>query len=300
MITSLGCPHRCSFCEAGGQKYNARTPETVVNEMKECYGKYGVREIDIFDYLFTADRKRVSEICRLIKKEKLDIDWACRSRVDSVDAGLLKEMGGAGCKRIYWGIEHALPCVLDKLNKGITTEQVSETIRASRKAGIENLGFFLVGVPGETRETVKRTVGFARHLRLEYVQFSKLLAKPMTPLWKDIVAATGKDYWRDWVLGEESDRELDRPWLKTITNDELNRLTKWAYLRYHSHPLFLLRHTLQCQSFLEFMRKLSAYLSMLLFQETVPRPVSGFRAYHDNPLRTLITKLRWVSRNKGS
>lgn len=297
MVTSLGCPYQCSFCEAGGCAYNPRSPLTVVEEMAECHDKYGVREIDIFDYEFTADRARVLEICRLMKERKLDIDWACRSRIDTADAGLLGEMYSAGCRRVYWGIEHGSPKVLKELNKGITPEQIKETIGASRRAGLENLGFFLVGVPGETRETVRQTVEFAKSLKLDYVQFSKLLAKPLTPLWKDMTAKTGRDYWKDWVLGKETDRELPRPWLTTINNEEVDRLAKWAYVRYHSRPLFLLKHTLKCRSFSEFLRKVLAYLNLLLFQETAPRAAENFRAYPENIFKVLLKKANLLRRN---
>jgi len=99
MVTSLGCPYKCSFCEAGRTAYNPRSPQTVVNEMEECYNKYGIREIDIFDYSFTADKKRVIEICNEMKKRKLDLLWACRSRVD-IDKELINEMKSAGCGSI--------------------------------------------------------------------------------------------------------------------------------------------------------------------------------------------------------
>lgn len=297
MVTSLGCPYRCNFCEAGGYMYNPRSPQTVVNEMKECVEKYDIHEIDIFDYEFTAIRSRVLEICRLIKEKKLDITWACRSRVDTVDEELLKEMNDAGCRRIYWGIETATKEGLDRLNKGITIEQIIETIRISKRIGIQNLGFFLIGEENETKETVKQKLEFAKKLDLDYVQFSKLLAKPLTPLWREMVETTGKDYWRDWVLGKETDRELPRPWLKYIKNEDVDKLAKWAYVKYHSRIGFLLRHTFKCKSIWEFLRKFFAYLEMVLFQECIAKPVKKFYVYPENILKVVFKKLRWVKNN---
>jgi radical SAM superfamily enzyme YgiQ (UPF0313 family) len=288
MVTSLGCPFKCSFCEAGGCEYNPRSPATVVAEMKECAQRDGVREIDIFDYEFTGARQRVLDICDGIKKERLDINWACRSRVDTADPELMKAMYSAGCRRIYWGIESGSQATLDSLQKGIKLEQIVETMRASRRAGLENLGFFLVGVPGETKETVRQTVAFAKKLDLDYVQFSKLLAKPRTPLWKDMVAATGKDYWKDWVLGKETDRELPRPWLKDLTNAQVDELARWAYVSYHSRPLFLLRHALKCRSFSEFFRKTSAFLAMLF-----SKGGGRFLAYPENIFKVMAGRLKW-------
>lgn len=297
MITSLGCPFRCDFCEAGGYKYNPRSPETVVNEMQECVEKHGIHEIDIFDYEFTGIRSRVQEISRLIKERNLDITWACRSRIDTVDKELLEEMHSAGCRRIYWGIEHGCQHVLDSMHKGITLEQIETTIALSKHIGIQNLGFFLVGVPGETKATVRKTLEFAKKLDLEYVQFSKLLAKPGTGMWKEMVAGGWRDYWADWVSGIEKDRVLPRPWLTSIRNEEVDKLAKWAYVEYYSRPVFLLRHAFQCKSFTEFCRKFFAFIGMVFSQENIPMARKNFSAYSENIFKVITKKLAWVKQN---
>jgi anaerobic magnesium-protoporphyrin IX monomethyl ester cyclase len=294
MITSLGCPFKCTFCEAGGVPYNPRSAATVIAEIQECYKQYGVREIDIFDYEFTADRQRVRDICAGIREKGLDITWACRSRIDTVDRELLAEMSAAGCRRIYWGIEHGCQQVLDGLHKGITLEQVEKTIAMSKGAGIQNLGFFLIGVPGETKQSVRETLDFAKKLDLEYVQFSKLLAKPGTGAWKEMVAGGWRDYWADWVLGKEKDRVLPRPWLTTMKNDDVNTMAHWAYVKYHSRAGFLLRHAFRCQTPGEFFRKLLAYVEMVFFQENIARPAKRFRAYSDNVFKVLRRKYAFV------
>ncbi len=283
MVTSLGCPYGCSFCEAGRTEYNPRSPRTVVDEMQECCEKYDVREIDIFDYDFTAQRERTLEICREIRRRNLDLLWACRSRID-IDGALLEEMRDAGCGRIYYGIESGSQKMLDRVNKGITLDQVRETVRTTRGLGMMALGFFLIGAPGETRKTVKQTVRFAKKLDLDYVQFSKCLAKPLTPLWKQMVEKTGRDYWSDWILGKETDRPLPRPWTE-LTNEEIDRLTKRAYVQYHSRLSFLIRSTLRVRSFAEFRRKFLGYLEMLFSQEQTSTEDNDFVAYHEKPSR---------------
>ena len=283
MVTSLGCPYGCSFCEAGRTAYNPRSPLTVVDEMEECHTRYGIREIDIFDYSFTADKQRALAICREIRKRGLDILWACRSRID-VDRELLEEMKKAGCGRIYYGIESGCQEILDRVNKGITLRQIRQTVGYTRELGMKALGFFLIGAPGETKQTVKQTVKFARSLDLEYVQFSKCLAKPLTPLWEQMKQDTGRDYWEDWVRGLEKDRPLPRPWTE-LTDAEVDRLAKWAYVKYHSRFLFLVRATLQVRSFSEFKRKFLGFMEMLFSQENVSRGDDAFIAYNDNARR---------------
>ncbi len=281
MVTSLGCPMHCAFCEAGRTEYNPRSPLTVVNEMQECHDRFGIREIDIFDYEFPMIRERTEAICRELQKRNLDLTWACRSRVDTVDAELLEMMYRAGCRRIYYGIESGSQETLDQLQKGITLEQVKATIAATKKIGIRPLGFFLVGVPGETKDSVRKTVRFARKLNLDYVQFSKLTAKPLTGLWKKMVRESGEDYWEDYILGKVEERVLDRPWTE-LSNEEIDRLTRWAYVSYHSRPGFLFRMIRQVKSFDEFKRKFFAFLDMVFRQEDTSRPDHGFLAYDEN------------------
>jgi radical SAM superfamily enzyme YgiQ (UPF0313 family) len=248
--------------------------------MEECYRQYGIREIDIFDYDFTVDKERTIAICREIRRRNLDILWACRSRID-IDRELLGEMKKAGCGRIYYGIESGSQEILDRVNKGITLDQIRNTVRYTKELGMQALGFFLIGAPGETKKTVARTLRFAKELDLNYVQFSKCLAKPLTPLWKQMVRETGKDYWQDWILGRESDRDLPRPWT-TLTNKEIDRLAKWAYVSYHSRPSFLLKAALRVKSFKEFKRKFLGYMEMVFSQESLSRRDEKFVAYHDD------------------
>jgi len=190
-------------------------------------------------------------------------------------------MKAAGCSRIYFGIESGVQEILDRLNKGIRLQQIRDTIETTRSLGIRALGFFLVGAPGETRETFQQTVKFAKSLNLDYVQFSKLTAKPLTPYWRQTVDATGFDYWREYILGKVEDHPLPRSWT-ALTNDDIDRLAKKAYVTYHCRPMFLLHHTLQVKSWSEFKRKFYAFVEMMLKQEPVSTPDENFVAYPED------------------
>ena len=180
------------------------------------------------------------------------------------------------------------------MRKGITVGQITDTVRMSSNIGMQNLGFFLVGVPGETRETVKANLDFAMKLDLDFVQFSQLLAKPGTEFWKNMKDSGWRDYWSDWILGKEKDRMLPRPWLTTLKNEEVNRLAHWAYVKYHSRLGFLLRHAFKCRSFTEFLRKFFAYIDMVFFQENIARPAKRFRAYSENIIKVLLKKYSFI------
>lgn len=290
MVTSKGCPRSCVFCEAGRTAYNPRSIETVMNEIQECYDRFGIREIDIFDYEFLINRKRAMGICKEIQKRKIDILWACRARIDSVDDELLREMAAAGCGRIYYGIESGDQEMLDRVNKGITLEQVRETIKLTRKHGIRALGFFLIGSPQETRESIRQTLKFAKSLNLDYVQFSKTTAKPLTSMWQDMVAETGYDYWREYILGNAEEAALPRPWTE-LTNDEIDELAYRAYVKYHARPWFLLSHTLKVRSWQEFRRKFLAFWDMMFKQEKRSKADHAFKCYGEDK-----GKLNWYKK----
>ena len=292
MVTSKGCPNGCLFCEAGHTSYNPRSPETVINEIKECYSRYNIREIDFFDYDFCVDRKRIEAICDGIIKSSLDIAWACRTRIDYVDETLLRKMKAAGCSRIYFGIESGVQEILDCLNKGINLQQIRDAIEATKGAGIKALGFFLVGSPGETKETFSKTVKFAKSLELDYVQFSKLTAKPLTPYWQQMVQNNGSDYWREYILGNIEEKPLPRPWT-SLTNEEIDSMAKKAYMMYHCRPIFLLRHTLQVKSWSEFQRKFFAFIEMMFRQELVSTPDENFVAYPENKSKLFLYKKKF-------
>jgi radical SAM superfamily enzyme YgiQ (UPF0313 family) len=151
--------------------------------------------------------------------------------------------------------------------------------------GIRPLGFFLVGAPGDTRETVKQTIKFAQRLSLDYAQFSKTLAKPLTPLWKQMIKQTGYDYWREYILGNVDDQVLPRPWTE-LTNEEIDRLARRAYLKFHLRPGFLIRSVLKVRSWSEFKRKLRALYEMLFKQERVSKAAKAFVAYDENAVKS--------------
>jgi len=292
MVTSLGCPYSCNFCEAGCTDYNPRSAKKVVAEMEECYHKYGIRDIDIFDYQFTSIRQRVLTICKMLQEKNLDLIWACRSRIDTVDRELLTQMKLAGCSRIYFGIESGTQDILDIVQKKIKIEEIEKNIAICRELEIKSLGFFLIGAPGETKHSVKQTIAFAKKLNLDYAQFSKCLAKPLTPLWKDMVEKTKKDYWKDWILGEEQDRELDRSWT-SLSNQEINKLTRWAYISFYFRPQLIWRQLIKLKSFDEFKRKFFAFLDMFFKQENFSRSDENFKAFNENAptkLKNIINK----------
>ncbi|MDY6862775.1 MAG: radical SAM protein [Thermodesulfobacteriota bacterium] len=284
MVTSKGCPRGCLFCEAGRTPYNPRSSVKVLEEIEQCYHSFKIREIDIFDYEFLIDRKRALKICEGLIEKKLDMTFACRARIDSVDESLLVKMRKAGFSRIYFGIESGVQEILDRINKGITLDQIRKTIRLTNEIGIRSLGFFMIGNPGETKKMIKQTLKFAKKLDLDYVQFSKTTAKPLTSLWKDLKNRTGVDYWQDYILGKVEEKPLPRPWIE-LSNEEIDKITRKAYIRYHFRLGYLLKQTMRVKSWEEFKRKFFAFLEMIFRQESKSVKDDDFKIYHDKVVR---------------
>jgi len=177
--------------------YRARSAENVVDEMAYCVDKYQPGEIFFDDDTFTIGKKRVLEICSEIERRGLDVLWTCMGRVDTVDAEVLGRMRRAGCRKIKFGVETGSREVMERIRKRIDLERVPEVFRATRDAGIEVHGTFMVGLPGETRETVRETIELACSLPMDTVQFSIATPFPGT----EFFAECERNGWlvtRDW------------------------------------------------------------------------------------------------------
>lgn len=265
--TSRGCPFRCIFCEAAGQKWRARSAANIVAEFSECYEKYGIREFDIFDSSFTISKPRVLEMCRLLVENGLaeKIIWNVRSRVDTIDEELLDALKKAGCYRIFYGIESANPDVLRNLRKGISLDRVKQIIKYTDKIGISAFGYFLVGAPGDTRASIQETIALAKELPLDFAIFNSLTPFPKTELYeKYYLPFTQHDFWADYIARPEPTKEfVGRPWID-IPDEELRLLAHKAMNSYYFRPRQLWRALKSIGSWDQFLRYCSAGVDMLV------------------------------------
>jgi anaerobic magnesium-protoporphyrin IX monomethyl ester cyclase len=167
MITGRGCPFDCIFCvgyRMVGKKKRYRKPGLVVDEMEQILD-LGFMGINIVDDLFTLNKKHVYAICDEIRSRHLKFNWACFARVDTVDNELLSIIADAGCNCICYGVETADPEMLKTLKKKITTKEVAVAVASTQQAGIEAMASFILGLPGETEETLMNTINFAHDLK---------------------------------------------------------------------------------------------------------------------------------------
>ncbi|MDP6931817.1 MAG: radical SAM protein, partial [Myxococcota bacterium] len=241
MVSSRGCPFRCTFCDksVGGSRWRARSSEDVVDEMAVLVRDWKVGFINFYDDNFLLKRGRVVDICEEILRRKIDVEWKCEGRVDSVDPELLELMRRAGCRVVAYGVESANPETLALLRKDITVGQAERAFAATRQAGLRSLAYVILGSPGEDAAQVRRTVDFCRRIDADYVQFSTLAAYPGTALFAGAMPGVDLRSTRDVPGPVDSDHR------RQVVTDLSEEEREVCLERVHAH--FSIRQGLQLQ-----------------------------------------------------
>ncbi len=242
MITARGCPWaRCKFCYQGGKyasPFRRRSPENVVNEIKELISNYKVKNIIFWDDNFCIFPEWIEKFCSLIKSEKINIVWSVLSRVNTVTKEMLQQMADAGCYSIQFGIESGNPEILKLIRKGHTLEQCRNAVKWAKEVGMETRAFFVLGFPTETPEMSDETIKFACELNIDYVVFFSYYIAPGTPL-AEIALREGQCY---EFVGQVFPSYLPNtyPDFKTLANK-----VQSAYRRYYLRPRYFARTILR-------------------------------------------------------
>lgn len=188
IMTSRGCVFQCRFCVVHRHRfYRFNSPKRVVDEMELLVKKYNACYLFIMDPLFVANRKRVLEVCKEIRRRKLDFKWGCECHVKLVDAQLLTQMKKAGCFEVHFGIESGVQRLLDNVNKGTKITEIEKAVKLAKKVGLKVSGLFMLGLPGETFTDSLKTINFACSLPLDFAQFSITVPYPGSQLFIDLV-----------------------------------------------------------------------------------------------------------------
>lgn len=180
VISSRGCPYLCTFCanwRVMGRNTRDRSPENVIEELKEIKYKYGINAVVFLDDTFTLRPPRVKKICELMIKEKLNMKWSCQTRVN-VSKELLQLMKVAGCQLVAFGVESGSNKVLRIVKKGTNTELVRNAFKISREVGLRRKAYFVVGLPGEESDDFEMSVKLAKEINPDYLWVSKFAPVP--------------------------------------------------------------------------------------------------------------------------
>jgi anaerobic magnesium-protoporphyrin IX monomethyl ester cyclase len=206
IVTSRGCPAGCTYCIKHVSYQNSvrlRSPQAIFDELA-LLAELGVHNVHMYADLFTVNRQQVVELCRLIIARGLRVHWTCNSRVDYVDEEMLALMGQAGCYLISWGIESANEQILKRAHKGYRKEQAMLALTWAHNAGIKNWGYFIIGLPGETEQTIQETIVYSKTLPLDIALFHIAAPYPGTPFFYEVVK---NNWFRPGTKWEEVDMD---------------------------------------------------------------------------------------------
>ena len=224
IVTSRGCPAGCKFCikhVSYQTSVRLRSPERIFEELQRL-AELGVHNVNMYADLFTVNRDQVVGLCKLIIESGLMVKWTCNSRVDYVDEEMLKLMSQAGCWFISWGIESANEQILKRTHKGYRKEQAIRALNWAHAARINNWGYFIIGLPGETEETIQETITYAKQLPLDIALFHIAAPYPGTPFFYEVVQ---NGWFRPGTNWEEVD--MDKSTVLDYAGLPAERLEYW-------------------------------------------------------------------------
>jgi len=243
VVTSLGCPYSCGFCTAGAFGYRARDVDGVIAELEVLAG-LGVKEILFQDPTFTINTNRVVEICQKMVDHKLDFTWSCNGDIKSLNEEKISHMKMAGCHTVSLGIESGSDEILRKYSKMITTQEIKDMIRLLNGYRIRVLGYFIIGLPGDDKESIRETIDLAKQLNIDIASFAIATPDIGTPLRQEALK-------KGW-LGSETDvfDSTDFPIIETdsLSKEDVWEMRRRAVREFYLRPSYLFKKLSQIRS----------------------------------------------------
>lgn len=262
MLGTRGCPGRCTFCyRLFGSRLRWRSGAKMAEEVKHLQDTYGIKEIAFYDDTFTAVKKEIRAFCQRIKELNVDLTWSCFSRVDTIDEALLIEMKSCGLHQIMYGVESASAEILKNINKRADTARAVEVIAMTKKVGIDVRAAFMLGNPGETEETIRETIMFAKKQNPDLAVFNITTPFPGTDMYK-------------WA--NENNHLLTKNWdhydlahsvmeLPTISAMNVQRYYKKAYRSFYLRPSYIMMRIRKLKNWSEVRNVLNGVRAVLRF-----------------------------------
>ena len=239
LIPSRGCPGQCVFCDnkVFGRIFRSHSADYIIKMIKKLQKDYGIKEIQFRDDNLLVFRKMLTELCNKIIEQKIDIKWSCAGRVDMVNFDILKLMKKAGCWQIWYGCESGSDKILKEIKKYTTVEKIKNAINLTKKAEISPCGFFMIGMPKETEEDIKKTISLLLELPLDEFHISHLTPFPGSEFY-DTASKYG---WFDNDWKKMSGWQiLFVP--KGLTKERLTYYSNQAFRKFYFRPRIILSY----------------------------------------------------------
>lgn len=261
---SRGCPYLCTFCTVQsyyGAKLRHRSPENIVAEIRDVLENTPIRDFLFHSDTFNMYPQLVHELCDRILALPEPIRWVANSRVDLLNLSLLKKMKQAGCTLLSLGIESGDQRILDLAKKGITLEEATQAVQWIREAGLRSLAYFILGLPGETQESLEKTIQFARRLNPDYAQFFTATPFPGTTFHQMLrEQGWAPDPQFDGYFNNAHQGIVD---LESVTREEITKALKRAHRVFYFRPSKILPELKSILHPQTFIRKLKLFSELI-------------------------------------
>lgn len=259
VLTDYGCPFHCTFCIMSRLGYKVRPVENVMRELEHIVS-LGIREVYFSDQTFGAERERADALCSEMISRRLRLNWVCFSRVDLVSRETIALMKRAGCHTIIFGVESGSDEILGESAKGITVDNIRHSFTLCKESGISTVGTFILGLPGDTVDSIRRTINLARELNCDYASFNVPVPRMLTPL-------------RQWAIDQKvihsELREMDQSGTyavmdtRHINRKKIMELKREAICKFYLRPTYLLNRLLAIDSPWDLKRHFLGFLSLI-------------------------------------
>lgn len=262
LVIQRGCPYNCTFCSANiihGRKLRFKSVGRVMKELHILKDRFGAKGVYFQDSTFLANKAYIKELLNRMIEEKLNLIWACNTRVNTVDEEILRLMKKAGCWMIAYGIESGNQKSLDLIKKGVTVEQNEKAVRMTEAAGIVPFCCYILCLPNETYEDALNTIDFALKLKSPAAMFYLPVPYPGTELMETCVKDGGlrKDAkWEDYSSFDDKNPVYINP---LIGKEKMRELASLAYRRYYTNPIIIIKNILLIRSYIDIKKYLAAF-----------------------------------------
>jgi len=265
VLTSRGCPYKCTFCQAPklwGRKIRRRSVENVMEEIHLLTEKYGIKEIHFADDDFSHNKEWTLNILDAMKRENIQVRFSFMNglRITNIDEEILTGMKNTGFINIGFGIESGSQRILNRVKKGLRICEVKEKMKLAKRMGFKTWAFFILGLPGESPSTIKETIDFSLSLDLDFAKFFYLVPFPATEIYEEF---RSKGFLRTndfskYGLYNEPVYEFPQ-----LTRNEIKRALVLAYLRFYLRPQKMLSILFKIRSITELKLNFRAVLFLL-------------------------------------